>query len=92
MKRQLECSRALCTACAELGNSCSDVNLRDVQFQNAQFQLDEDLRKRLDEAVAKALESLDNKLAPFAELEKMTTSRNNLKLDYDHYVRKVQMS
>lgn len=79
-------------ACAELGNSCSDANVRDVQFQNAQFQLDEDLRKRLDEAIAKALESVDNKLAPFAELEKMVTSRNNLKLDYDHYVRKVQMS
>lgn len=89
MKRQLDCSRALCLACADLGNACSEAGVRDVQFQNTQFQLDEDLRKRLDEAIVHALESLDNKLVPFGELEKMVQSRNKLKLDYDHYVRKV---
>lgn len=90
MKRQLDCSRALCLACADLGNACSEVGLRDVGFQNAQFQLDEDMRKQLDAAVAKAVESLENKMAPFAELDKMIMSRNKLKLDYDHYMRKVQ--
>ncbi|CAM9736651.1 unnamed protein product [Hapterophycus canaliculatus] len=90
MKRQLDCSRALCMACADLGNACSEVGLRDVDFQNAQFQLDEDLRKQLDVAVAHALASLENKMAPFAELDKMVMSRNNLKLDYDHYTRKVR--
>lgn len=90
MKRQLDCSRALCLACADLGNACSDVGLRDVGFQNAQFQLDEDMRKQLDAAVAKAVESLENKMAPFVELDKMIMSRNKLKLDYDHYMRKVR--
>ncbi|CBN78823.1 conserved unknown protein [Ectocarpus siliculosus] len=90
MKRQLDCSRALCLACADLGNACSEVGLRDVGFQNAQFQLDEDMRKQLDAAVAKAVESLENKMAPFAELDKMIMSRNKLKLDYDHYMRKVR--
>lgn len=90
MKRQLDCSRALCLACADLGNACADVELRDVNFQNAQFQLDEDMRKQLDVAVAQALESLENKLAPFSELDKMIMSRNKLKLDFDHYIRKVR--
>lgn len=89
MKRQLDCSRALCLACAELGNACSEANVRDVQFQNTQYQLDEDIRKKLDEAIVTALESLESKLAPFGELEKMVTNRNRLKLDYDHYLRKV---
>ena len=91
MKRQLDCSRALCLACADLGNACSEVGLRDVDFQNAQFQLDEDMRKQLDVAVAQALESLENKLTPFGELDKMIMSRNKLKLDFDHYIRKVTM-
>ena len=90
MKRQLDCSRALCMACADLGNACSEADVRDAQFQNTQFQLDEDLRKRLDEAIVHVLESIDQKIAPFVELEKMVVNRNNLKLDYDHYVRKVQ--
>lgn len=89
MKRQLDCSRALCLACADLGNACSEVGLRDVDFQNSQFQLDEDMRKQLDVAVAQALESLENKLTPFGELDKMIMSRNKLKLDFDHYTRKV---
>lgn len=90
MKRQLDCSRALCLACADLGNACSEVGLRDVDFQNSQFQLDEDMRKQLDVAVAQALESLENKLTPFGELDKMIMSRNKLKLDFDHYTRKVR--
>ncbi|CAN0150261.1 unnamed protein product [Ascophyllum nodosum] len=90
MKRQLDCSRALCMACADLGNACSEADVRDAQFQNTQFQLDEDLRKRLDEAIVHVLESIDQKIAPFVELEKMVVNRNNLKLDYDHYVRKVK--
>lgn len=89
MRRQLDCVRALCLASADLGNACADANVRDVQFQNTQFQLDEEMRKRLDGDVVKALESLGSKLLPFVELEKMVHSRNNLKLDYDHYVRKV---
>lgn len=89
MRRQLDCVRALCLASADLGNACADANVRDVQFQNTQFQLDEEMRKRLDGDVAQALESLGAKLLPFVELEKMVHSRNNLKLDYDHYVRKV---
>lgn len=89
VKRQLDCSRALCLACADLGNACAEVGLRDVDFQNSQFQLDEDMRKQLDAAVAQALESLETKLAPFDELDKMIVSRNKLKLDFDHYTRKV---
>lgn len=89
MRRQLDCVRALCLASADLGNACADANVRDVQFQNTQFQLDEEMRKRLDGEVVMALESLNAKLLPFGELEKMVHSRNNLKLDYDHYVRKV---
>lgn len=89
MRRQLDCSRALCLACADLGNACSEADARDVQFQNTQFQLDEDLRKRLDEAIVHALGSLETKLLPFNDLEKMVLSRNKLKLDYDHYIRKV---
>lgn len=91
MRRQLDCSRALCLACADLGNACSEAEVRDVVFQNTQFQLDEDLRKRLDEAIVQALDSLDNKLKPFGELDKMIQSRNSLKLDYDHYIRKVKI-
>lgn len=90
IKRQLDCSRALCLACADLGNACSEVGLRDADFQNAQFQLDEDIRKQLDVAVAEALESLENKMLPFGELDKMIMSRTKLKLDYDHYTRKVR--
>eukprot|EP00903_Cladosiphon_okamuranus_P009398 g8962.t1 len=90
MKRQLDCSRALCLACADLGNACAEVELRDVDFQNSQFQLDEDMRKQLDVAVAQALESLEKKLTPFGELDKMIMSRNKLKLDFDHYTRKVR--
>lgn len=92
MKRQLDCSRALCLACADLGNACSEAGVRDVQFQNTQFQLDEDLRKRLDEAIVQALKSLFNKLLPFAELDKMVHARQKLKLDYDHYMRKVKIN
>lgn len=47
------------------------------------------MRKNLDDAVAKALESLNVKLTPFAELDKMVHSRQRLKLDFDHYSRKV---
>ncbi|CAM9742849.1 unnamed protein product [Pylaiella littoralis] len=90
IKSQLDCSRALCLACADLGNACSEVGLRDADFQNAQFQLDEDMRKQLDAAVADALASLENKMTPFGELDKMIMSRNKLKLDYDHYTRKVR--
>lgn len=89
MKRQLDCSRALCLACADLGNACSEAQVRDVQFQNVQYQLDEDIRKKLDDSIVKALESLENKLTPFGELVKMVQNRNKLKLDYDHYLRKV---
>lgn len=89
IKRQLDCSRALCLACADLGNACADADVRDVQFQNAQHQLDEEIRKKLDDAIVHALESLDKKLNPFQELEKMVMNRNRLKLDFDHYVRKV---
>lgn len=89
MKRQLDCSRALCLACADLGNACSEAEVRDVQFQNTQYQLDEDIRKSLDDSIVLALESLDNKLTPFGELERMVINRHKLKLDYDHYVRKV---
>lgn len=89
IKRQLDCSRALCLACADLGNACADAEVRDVQFQNAQHQLDEEIRKKLDDAIVHALESLDNKINPFQELEKMIMNRNRLKLDFDHYVRKV---
>lgn len=89
MKRQLDCSRALCLACADLGNACAEAEVRDVQFQNTQYQLDDDIRKNLDDSIVRALESLDNKLLPFGEIEKMILNRNKLKLDYDHYVRKV---
>lgn len=90
IKRQLDCSRALCLACADLGNACAEAEVRDVQFQNAQYQLDDDIRKNLDDSIVKALESLENKLQPFAELEKMVLNRNKLKLDYDYYARKVR--
>jgi DNA repair ATPase RecN len=90
MKRQLDASRSLCLAAADLGNACSDADVRDVQFQNIQYQLDESIRKTLDENLMQALESLDKKLAPFKDLDKRVKARSNLKLDYDHYVRKVR--
>ncbi|CAM9719841.1 unnamed protein product [Chrysoparadoxa australica] len=90
MKTQMELSRKLCGSCADLGNACQDADVRDVQFNNCQFQLDESIRKNLDDNVANALESLEKKCRPFQELAKRCKVRSNLKLDYDHYVRKVK--
>ena len=90
MKSLLDSTRAMSQRAVDLSNACGDADARDQDFISTQLQLDQSMRSMLDESVGKALDSLDRKLAPFKDLEERVKKRNNLKLDYDHYVRKVR--
>jgi BAR domain len=92
MKSLLDSTRAMSQRAVDLSNACGEADARDQDFITTQLQLDQSMRSMLDESVGKALESLDRKLAPFKDLEERVKTRNNLKLDYDHYVRKVSCS
>ncbi|KAG5182237.1 hypothetical protein JKP88DRAFT_186412, partial [Tribonema minus] len=90
MKALLDATRAMSQRAVDLSNACGDADARDQDFITTQLQLDQAMRSMLDDSVGKALDSLDRKLAPFKELDERVKTRNNLKLDYDHYVRKVR--
>lgn len=90
MKSLLDSTRAMSQRAVDLSNACGEADARDQDFITTQLKLDASMRSRLDESVGKALDSLDRKLMPFKDLEERVRTRNRLKLDYDHYVRKVR--
>ncbi len=92
MANQKAATLALCKSSADIGNACADADVRDVQFQNNQYELDDTIKKTLDEKLSSALQSISSKCNGFKELEKQVKIRQKLKLDYDHYVRKVSVS
>ncbi len=92
MIRQKEAILAMCKSAADIGNACADADVRDVQFQNSQYELDDVTRQALDASLSTAIDSLTSKYTGFKEMEKRVKIRQKLKLDYDHYIRKVSVN
>ncbi len=89
LQHQKDATISMCKSAAEIGNACADADVRDVQFQNNQYELDDATRQTFDKNLSRAVESITSKLNAFKSLEKRVKTRQKLKLDYDHYVRKV---
>ncbi len=89
LQHEKDAAIAMCKSAREIGNACADADVRDVQFQNNQYELDEATIQTLDKSIMRALESITSKCNGFRSLEKRVKTRQKLKLDYDHYSRKV---
>eukprot|EP00612_Vaucheria_litorea_P004177 CAMPEP_0171461908 /NCGR_PEP_ID=MMETSP0945-20130129/6160_1 /TAXON_ID=109269 /ORGANISM="Vaucheria litorea, Strain CCMP2940" /LENGTH=387 /DNA_ID=CAMNT_0011988333 /DNA_START=32 /DNA_END=1192 /DNA_ORIENTATION=- len=90
LKSLHDSTRSFCQRSVDLSNACNDSDARDDEFVQVQLKLEALMRESLDKKVMEALESLELKLAPFKDLDEKVKIRNDLKLDYDHYVRKVR--